>query len=654
MSRLDAGRGIMGSDSASFEALTFSLIVAKGQAAAWETLQYGRAGEGMLQNAQELSSDKREGDAGAVPATLRLVIAGESDWIDRRREIASVNPQAPMMGLALSGGGIRAAVVARGFIEGLQARGLFARFDYLSSVSGGAYTAVSANEHVGTLGGSLPLPADQYPVQAPRYRMKWLGLVWVEAAFVILIPLLYLAIPLVFALPDARHQGAWDAWIPLLTCVLLAAVPAAFPGLVKRLFDVDSGEVRYFSLGVIALFLLAVAGQWYGHGWMFVPLAMVAAGVLLYLKAHPHRKLAGAIHTLWIGSWVAMWILLAALLAQVAVLAGPESVKRPAYALGFGSLFTVLILINTRRVVDWNRFGGLLGVYRRALAERFLPQPKVQTKLADIQPRANPYPIVNATANNGRQLFHFELAPLFCGGEDTGLWPTAQWLPHVDVADAMAISGGAADVFARRIGLLTMAGYLGGGTGYWVPAGPGRRGKTPSAVAFHALVMGLRLNHCLRLSDGGFVDNLGVLALLKRRVPSIVCLDCGFDPAYRFDALRLLCQRADREGLARLRLPDMASVIASFGFRQASTGVVRVDVEYPANDDQPANIGTLWLVKLHAAHGTDDRSYFNHFPHFATSDQRLEETDLQALMHLGTVLAGQLAAALPDETARPR
>jgi hypothetical protein len=44
-----------------------------------------------------------------------------------------------LLGLALSGGGIRSATINLGILQGLARRGLLPRFDYLSTVSGGGY-----------------------------------------------------------------------------------------------------------------------------------------------------------------------------------------------------------------------------------------------------------------------------------------------------------------------------------------------------------------------------------------------------------------------------------------------------------------------------------------------------------------------------------
>jgi len=66
----------------------------------------------------------------------------ENAWIRERRAAAgSVPPDAPLVGLALSGGGIRSAAFNMGVLQALSHRGLLAQVDYLSSVSGGGYIA---------------------------------------------------------------------------------------------------------------------------------------------------------------------------------------------------------------------------------------------------------------------------------------------------------------------------------------------------------------------------------------------------------------------------------------------------------------------------------------------------------------------------------
>ncbi len=63
----------------------------------------------------------------------------------------------PVWGLALSGGGIRAAAFSLGVLQGLEEAGVLERFDYLSSVSGG-YTACGLTYQATRDGGGFPFP----------------------------------------------------------------------------------------------------------------------------------------------------------------------------------------------------------------------------------------------------------------------------------------------------------------------------------------------------------------------------------------------------------------------------------------------------------------------------------------------------------------
>jgi hypothetical protein len=75
-------------------------------------------------------------------ANFADVEQAEAAWIRERRQAAGPVPaDAPLVGLALSGGGIRSAAFNMGVLQALARNGLLARVDYLSSVSGGGYIA---------------------------------------------------------------------------------------------------------------------------------------------------------------------------------------------------------------------------------------------------------------------------------------------------------------------------------------------------------------------------------------------------------------------------------------------------------------------------------------------------------------------------------
>ena len=88
---------------------------------------------------------------------LESVMAEEADWIRRRRGVAkeAAAPLSNLLGLALSGGGIRSATTCLGFLQGLaRAQGAAGKtalsfFDYLSTVSGGGWLGGALTARLG-------------------------------------------------------------------------------------------------------------------------------------------------------------------------------------------------------------------------------------------------------------------------------------------------------------------------------------------------------------------------------------------------------------------------------------------------------------------------------------------------------------------------
>lgn len=63
----------------------------------------------------------------------------EEDALDNRRRQNRLDSRAPLIGLALSGGGVRSATFCIGLLQALAKNRVLHRFDYLSTVSGGGY-----------------------------------------------------------------------------------------------------------------------------------------------------------------------------------------------------------------------------------------------------------------------------------------------------------------------------------------------------------------------------------------------------------------------------------------------------------------------------------------------------------------------------------
>ena len=92
----------------------------------------------------------------------------------RRRRAGYGNERArsaPLVGLALSGGGVRSATFAFGVLRGLAMRSLLIRIDLLSTVSGGGYIGAMLGRLVGAVGIER---AQALLAQAPSDVLDWL------------------------------------------------------------------------------------------------------------------------------------------------------------------------------------------------------------------------------------------------------------------------------------------------------------------------------------------------------------------------------------------------------------------------------------------------------------------------------------------------
>ncbi len=67
------------------------------------------------------------------------------------------------------------------------------------------------------------------------------------------------------------------------------------------------------------------------------------------------------------------------------------------------------------------------------------------------------------------------------------------------------------------------------------------------------------------LSDGGHFENSGLYELIRRRIPLMVCCDCGADPEYKFEDLASLVRKARIDFRAEIQFWDESQINAQFG-----------------------------------------------------------------------------------------
>ena len=81
----------------------------------------------------------REALLDAAHAEIHGAAAPEIAGLDRVARVQSANFEAGTAALCFSGGGVRSAAFCLGVAQGLAARGMLKRFQYLSTGSGGGY-----------------------------------------------------------------------------------------------------------------------------------------------------------------------------------------------------------------------------------------------------------------------------------------------------------------------------------------------------------------------------------------------------------------------------------------------------------------------------------------------------------------------------------
>jgi len=221
----------------------------------------------------------------------------ERDWIRERRAAAGgVPPDAPAVGLALSGGGIRSAAFNMGVLQTLAHAGLLARIDYLSTVSGGGYIGACLSwlrAHVPASQsqrlGAIPLADGTGTVldwlrAHGRYLIAGKGLSgWTLGASILSGTLLNLFVLLpVMLLAIGLASGDWFefSWPPHLT------LPGAVP------VEAHDGFMVVAILGLVLLALYLLATLAFALSTVLTPLRSLGAGQ--YLRLRLGQLLAGA------------------------------------------------------------------------------------------------------------------------------------------------------------------------------------------------------------------------------------------------------------------------------------------------------------------------------------------------------------------------
>lgn len=551
-----------------------------------------------------------------------------------RERRAGTEPIGDLVGLACSGGGIRSATLCLGVAQVLAKRGILARVDYLSTVSGGGYFGAFLSSYlndddpnVGLEPGKLPFAEPGKPEPSPirrlrnsskyllaggllgQARMVGLMLLGMLINLFTLLPVLLLALA---AAKAAVLFGITSTVLLVLSAVLLLGLPFVYRRHITNREQTSRYERLAIGVAVAALLfcLLASALPWL------------------------HSSLAPAI-----GSP-----------SDILVLVG-LAIGLAAWSMTFNANW-----------ISPHRY------YRNRLADTYLLRrgkpsivdPQRLSSLRSANPRA-PYHLINAAVNlpgseepelRGRFSDFFLFSQHYCGSPLLGYRRTRELEekdPGLDLGTAMAISGAAASSYMGTgtiRGLVFLLALLNVRLGYWLPnpkkldeirAGSGAR---PFSLWRELLGKLDENGRFVNLSDGGHIENLGIYELLRRRCKLVIAIDGEADPQMHFTSLMRLIRYARIDfGIAiELDLDDLRPNEQGYVKAHVSLG----EIHYPGG-----LTGYLLYIKSSLTGNERDdildyRRAHPSFPHESTADQFFSEAQFEAYRALGEHIASDL------------
>lgn len=487
----------------------------------------------------------------------KVIDQEESQLKKRRQKMQSTfggpleDFQTTKFGLALSGGGIRSAIINLGILKSLNLYDVLRKADYLSTVSGGGYTGAYVQATLKNTGDYQALFQEahinhmrengEYLIPGQSTLLKsWNTLILVIAylgslVMSLLSPAIVIAIA-IFAyrlltglIPEALFAGDPLSWfqatiLPVALPLLLGTLGLHFIANLLGKFNLKLSH--YFVVVESTIVLLSFL--------IFLPLLIVQA-----------TKMDGATE-----HWIAQsdWV-------------GNLAVIMALVLLGF---FT------NPNALSFHRF------YRFQLARAFLAYAGKfkNVRLANLfnikgekTDWMMPYPLINTCLNlqnaGGDDKFkgtkasdYFLLSPLYCGAKLTGYVPTDQFpgydvmsLPTATTISAAALNPGMGNYSSRFLSILMT--IFNARLGYWVNNPLKKRIQFavwwPMYFFYELFSKVGSKNHKVNISDGGHIENLGVYELLRRKCRLIIAVDGGADPNFIFSDLENLTIRARNE-----------------------------------------------------------------------------------------------------------
>lgn len=527
----------------------------------------------------------------------RRKLAGGEALTEKQTKDDDVCPE-DIVGLALSGGGIRSASFNLGLLQVMARYDHLKQIDLLSTVSGGGYIGSSLSWFCSQLKQEFPYtwPEKSTPDQRKYVRENLnnlrahgsylipgdgLNLSSFLAAIIsgslttliVLVPVFLAVISLLSENVFSKSLFIWaqNTGMMLLLFFIVGVLFYSVSTNSKKsraaVAQRSTRELmgRLLFLGALFLIIGSIpssyqlisthfedAKLWVFSNISFVGIATIAAAMFRSNPENTVKPLRSFLLTLGLLSIIYGAILW---LYHLEHAPGLQIMWLP-YACG---LSLVLALFGDINHVSMHRF------YRNRLMEAFMPSINEsddtkhnpdQCKLSEIPQTAFPYHIINTnmqTVGSSKARLQqrggdsFILSPCFCGSKETGYLKTSSYVGNsMNLATAMAISGAAADAnsyMTRSRPITFLMTLFNVRLGYWIrnPKHTTNNLKNFLRPMWYVYLFkdmfGRGLDEDawnIHLSDGGHFENLGIYELVRRRCRFIIVSDAGRDPNFQF------------------------------------------------------------------------------------------------------------------------
>jgi len=586
------------------------------------------------------------------------------------------NIQENLIGIALSGGGVRSATINLGFLQVMNKLSLLKQADYVSSVSGGGYIGsyihsklrknISADDPYKEL--FLKEDIDHF-----RNHGKYLT-------------------------PSKNKIINYSSliggyFVTALLHLIWYVVFALFVGYLMKWFDSNI----FLYIGYVALGALVFTAVYY---YFFRIVHIIPK---IGTKLWSPKKLIIAEGLFALVAFIMYLFGVADLLSNFFEWTTGQTV----FVLGAVTLF--LGLFANPNILSSHMF------YNFRLKDAYLWFERTPSKIYELSQGSSakkwgsaPYPLINTTLNlMGKDNYkglkscdYFMFSPLYSGSKLTGyIASDKNEYKNMTLSTAMTISGAAVNSnmgYKSNRYLAFIMTLLNVRLGYWALNPKIITKKNKNLIEKLAWLYAKNFNYwptfwpycnlaelfCLQtlnrwrinLSDGGHIENMGVYELLRRRCKLIIAVDAGADPEYEFADLKNLVIRARNElGLEinfRSEPEDEIRPKASSGFSNKHYCVADI-YELPMEEDGiKKHIGIFVYIKssmmalkyngnlkYKLMEDPEDgvmfdafkyKTYHPAFPHESTADQFFDKSQWDAYYYLGRSMGFEVLKDIKD------